>query len=514
MLRILGSRRRLCNGLTRRDLLTVGGLGLLGLSASDLAATEDGRLESERAKKRGFGQARACILLYLYGSPSQLELFDMKPAAPLDVRGELKPIASSLAGLEVCEYLPRTARVMDRVTVVRSLTHAYPQHSISFALTGVPAPDGALDANPRDPRHWPFLGSVVSYLRDRTQDTGRSSVPDNLALPFPISSKRPAFRYAGFQPAFLGSGYAAIWTEFRGQGTQHVVRPAYGNGGYWEGKDPYLGIEPACRFEISPDDGTLPQEALVQGRVAEAAPAMTLEGLEVRRSLLEQFDAARSDLENTLAGRALSRHQELAFNLLANERCRLALDVTRETATVREAYGMTLFGQATLTARRLIEAGCRFVTVVWDEYGVHNTAWDTHAQHFQRMKGELLPALDAAYATLIRDLEERGLLDETLVLCISEHGRTPRVNNAPGGGRDHWSGCYTNWFAGGGIARGRVIGRSDKIGSSPVERPLSPKDILATVYYLLGFDAKTTLRDRLDRPIPLSGGEIVGEMMG
>jgi uncharacterized protein (DUF1501 family) len=211
---------------------------------------------------------------------------------------------------------------------------------------------------------------------------------------------------------------------------------------------------------------------------------------------------------------ALDRHQEQAFALLTSAACRRALDLQEESPAAREAYGMTLFGQATLVARKLIEAGCRFVSVVWDEYGVHNTAWDTHAQHFERMKGELLPGLDRAYARLIGDLEERGMLDETLVLCMSEHGRTPRLSGAAGGGRDHWSAAYTNWFAGGGIARGTVVGKSDHIAGSVVERPISPKDVLATVYHLLGIDRQTSVSDRFGRPVALlPDGEVVPEML-
>jgi hypothetical protein len=409
--------------------------------------------------------------------------------------------------------------VMDRVAVVRSLSHPYPQHSISFALTGLPQAEGTLDMNPGDSRHWPFLGSVVGYLHDRARASQPPpDVPDNVALPFPISSMRPLFRYAGFQPAFLGSGHAPIWTEFRGQATRHVARAAQGNNPAWEGKDPYLGIEPDCRFEISANDGARPKDHDTIDRGPEAAqsdllPGVTLDRLDRRRSLLEQLDTARGGLDRVASAGGLPRNWELAFSLLTSENVRTALDVTREPPPLREAYGMTLFGQATLAARRLVEAGCRFVTVVWDEYGVHNTAWDTHGQHFERMKGELLPGLDLAFSALIVDLEARGLLDETLVLCLSEHGRTPKISDAPGGGRDHWSRAYTNWLAGGGIARGTVVGRTDKIAGDVVDRPLSPKDILATAYHLLGFRAETPLADQLGRPLPLVDGHVVPELL-
>jgi uncharacterized protein (DUF1501 family) len=173
---------------------------------------------------------------------------------------------------------------------------------------------------------------------------------------------------------------------------------------------------------------------------------------------------------------------------------------------------MTLFGQSCLVARRLVEAGSRFVTVFWDEYGLAGSGWDTHWDHYPRMKNELLPGLDRAWHGLISDLDARGLLDETLVLCVSEHGRTPRLQNAPGGGRDHWSQAYSCLFAGGGIARGKIVGKTDKIGGTVVDRPISPKDMLATVYHLLGVDHHITLVDRTGRPIPLVEGNVVKEM--
>src|SRR5207244_3748919 len=191
------------------------------------------------------------------------------------------------------------------------------------------------------------------------------------------------------------------------------------------------------------------------------------------------------------------------------------LDLNREPLALRDSYGMTLFGQAALAARRLVEAGSRFVTVFVDEYGLAGSGWDTHWDHYPRMKNELLPGLDRAYAGLIADLDSRGLLDETLVLCLSEHGRTPKLQNVPGGGRDHWSQAYSALFAGGGVARGRVVGRTDRQAGAVVERPVSPKDVLATVYHLLGIDPQTTLTDRGGRPLPLvGGGEVVREMLG
>jgi len=183
---------------------------------------------------------------------------------------------------------------------------------------------------------------------------------------------------------------------------------------------------------------------------------------------------------------------------------RTALDLGREPLALRETYGMTVFGQAALAARRLVEAGSRFVTVFWDEYGLAGSGWDTHWDHFNRMKNELTPGFDRALYGLIADLDARGLLDETLVLCLSEHGRTPKLSRAAGGGRDHWSRAYSAVLAGGGVARGRVVGKTDRIAGDVTERPVSPKDVLATTYHLLGIDPETTLTDRTGRPVPLA----------
>jgi len=204
----------------------------------------------------------------------------------------------------------------------------------------------------------------------------------------------------------------------------------------------------------------------------------------------------------------------MAYSLIGSEKVRTALDLSREPRRLRESYGMTIFGQAALTARRLIEAGSRFVSVFWDEYGLAGSAWDTHWDHYPRMKQELMPGFDLALAGLIEDLDARGLLDDTLVLCLSEHGRTPKLANVKGGGRDHWSRAYCGLLAGGGVARGKVVGKTDRIAGSVVERPTSPKDILATVYHLLGIDAETTLTDRTGRPMPLvPDGAVISEVL-
>jgi hypothetical protein len=497
MLRILGSPGRLCDGWTRREMLRVGGLSLFGLGLGDFLRLSNAQA-SVPQRPKSFGRARSCILLYLYGSPSQLETFDPKPDAPPEIRGELKAIRSALPGLDVGELLPSAAKVMDRVTVVRSLTHPYPIHGAAFALTGVPQIDIPMELNPRDGRHWPFIGSVVDYL-GRREGRKAPAVPANVALPFPFSSQRVGeVARAGPYAAFLGGAYNPVWTTFHGQATRTVVKTLAEQ--KLDVAEPYMGITSESRFELA-SATALPDE-------------ITLDRLDRRRSLVEQFDQARHDLGDTDAGRGTDRYREMAFNLIHSEKVRTALDLSQEPRALRESYGITLFGQASLAARRLVEAGSRFVTVIWDEYGLAGSGWDTHWEHYPRMKDELCPGLDRALFGLLSDLDGRGLLDETLVLLLSEHGRTPKIQSAKGGGRDHWSQAYSALLAGGGVARGRVVGKTDKIAGTVAERPVSPKDILATAYHLLGIDPETTLTDRTGRPVPLvAEGRVLPEVL-
>jgi hypothetical protein len=496
MLRVLGSTKRLCDGWTRREMLRAGGLSLLGVGLSDFFRLTEAQASHPR-RERSFGKAKSCILLYLYGSPSQLETFDMKPDAPPEIRGDFKPIRSNLPGIDVCELLPYTAKVMDRVTVLRSLTHPYPIHGVAYATTGVPAIDVPMELNPRDGRHQPFIGCVVDYLgRDRKK---AGTVPDNIALPFPFSSRRTGeVQRAGPYAAYLGTAFNPLWTEFRGEPTRRIVKTL--NQETLDVAEPYVGISAAGRFELADD--------------ADPAAGLTLDRLDTRRSLMEQFDQARRDLREADASRALDRHRQRAFDLIRSPKLRTALDLGKEPARLRESYGYTVFGQAAVAARRLVEAGSKFVTVTWDEYGLAGSAWDTHWEHYPRMKNELMPGFDRGFSGLIADLDQRGMLDETLVLVLSEHGRTPKLQSAKGGGRDHWSQAYSAVLAGGGIARGRVVGKTDKIAGTVVERPISPKDVLATVYHLLGIDPETVLYDRTNRPVPLvQNASVVSEAL-
>jgi Protein of unknown function (DUF1501) len=502
MLRVLGGPKRFCDGLTRRELLQIGSLGLSGVPLTHAQAPSSHQSAATGPSLSGFGQAKACILLFMYGSPSQLETFDPKPDAPVEVRGELGCISTCVPGLNICERLPRLAQVMDKVSLIRSVSHPYPIHGVAFATTGNPRIDLSMELNPRDVNHWPFIGSVVDHVDGRRKSVPavRSSpVPRNLVLPWAFSSQRVGeVARAGPYGGFLGQSYDPSSTEFVGKGTTKARKTLAGQ--VWEETEPNRGITRESRFQL--------------GAVSHLGPELTLDRLDGRRTLLEQIEQFRRTADAPAVRSGIDRHRAMAYDLLGSERLRQAFDLGAEADETRDLYGMTLFGQATLTARRLVEAGGRFITVFWDEFGLAGTGWDTHWDHFPRMKDELLPGLDVTFSGLLIDLDWRGQLDETLVVLLSEHGRTPKLATVQGGGRDHWSRCYSVVMAGGGVKRGCVLGKSDKIASDPLERRVSPKDILATIYHLLGIDPATTLTDQQGRPMALAPeAEVVVEIL-
>ena len=500
MLRILSSEKKLCDGLSRRDLLQVGGLGLCGLGLDHLLASPTLKAsETMSGAASSFGRAKNCILLYLYGAPSQLETFDMKPEAPVEIRGSMRPIPSAIPGIDVCEHLPEIAKMLDRVTVVRSVTHPYPIHGVAFATTGIPAIDVAMELAPYDSRHHPYFGSVVQYL-DHLAAGGRlGDVPQNVALPFQFSSQRVGeVSRAGPYASFLGSTFNPTWTEYVGRSTRSVIKTLGDK--KIEVHDPYVACSDDSHFRFA---ATSP------------LPDISIDRLNRRRSLLEQFDDSRRMLEKSPGPQSLARYQDLAFSMITSPKVSQALDVRSEPQSTRDLYGMSLFGQSCLAARRMVEAGTRLVSVFWDEYGLAGDAWDTHWNHFPRMLNQLLPPFDKAFSGLVLDLEQRGMLDDTLVVVLSDHGRTPKLSPAQGGGRDHWSLAYSLAFAGGGIAKGNVVGATDREAGTVTDRPVSPKDLLATMYHLLGYDPHSRIPDRAGSMIPLvpESADVVQEML-
>lgn len=500
MLRILGTTRTLCDGVSRRDLLHIGGLGALGLGMAE--ALQAAQSPGASAASASFGKAKHCILLFPYGSPSSHETFDPKPDAPAEIQGEMKAISTCVPGLQICDQLPRIAKVMDELTVVRSMTHPYPVHGLAYAVTGLPTYTPELETRARDSRQWPFIGSIVDYLDSRERAEPASGVPRNLGLPWLVNAKTdlPAVN-AGPFAAFLGPKYDPVWTDFDGPGLH--IAPLSTVGQTKRYRDPFGGTTPEGRFRLA------------QGMDERAD--ISVERLRLRRSLLAQFDESRRTLDQSAAVDAMDQQRQLAWSLLTSTKIRDALDIGREPQAVREAYGMTLFGQSCLAARRLIEAGGRFVSVFWDCFGQFaNGGWDTHQYHYPRLRELLLPGFDLAYPALISDLRDRGLLDETLVIWMSEHGRTPKLDSGkPGAGRDHWSRAYSVTLAGGGAARGKIVGQTTRDGGDVLDNPVSPKDILATAFHLLGIDPETTVPDQLGRPYPIAGdGKLRPELLG
>lgn len=494
MIPLLGNPKQLCDGVTRRDLLHLGGLSLFGLNLADFS-----RLQAAQSNPAGsdhFGRAKSCIMVYLVGAPPQHETFDPKPEAPGDIQGEMKAISTNVDGISICERLPRTAQIADRLTFIRSMTHEFPFHLINYAVSGIPRPNTRVEADPNDRTEWPFIGSVMDYLAAQHNPLERPAIPRNVAIPFPVY-RHVNFRLLGGPYAgFLGQHYDPLWTAFNKLGTREVPVLAEGS----EKRDPFAGIKPEDRFELGGDPGKDPP---------------SLERVGLRRALLEQFDTTRRELELHPRVLGYDRHQSTAYEMLTNSGLARALDVQQEPEVMRQAYGINLFGQSLLAARRIIEAGGKFVTVFWDTYGHFANGWDTHSNHYPRLKDFLLPVFDLSFPAFIQDMESRGLLDETLVLCLSEHGRTPQLNKRPGNGREHWSRVYSIALAGAGIKRGQVIGQSDKIGGDVKTNPISPKDVLASAFHLLGVHPETTVPDPLGRPQPVAGeGAVRHEFFG
>jgi hypothetical protein len=496
--------------ISRRDVLQASALGMAGFTVGQQALASP---EPTTVDLPQFGRAKACILLFLFGAPPQHETFDPKPDAAAEIQGQLKAIPTSLPGVPFCEGLPLTAQVADRLTVVRSMTHPFPLHCVAYALSGLPNYTVDLETKPRDPTHWPYFGSIADHLWAR-QGVPDGDLPRHVGLPWVFNSQvDDAGLLAGPYASFLGQRHDPLWAKFEGKPLR--VAPKCRHEQTKEYVDPYASVEADCRFEI---DGA--------GRFGENVDD---ERFLLRRELLGRFPlrpvsdrAARATAGLPLntpprsTSDAYSLQQQRALSLLTSTSLRSALDVSREPAAVREDYGYTLFGQSCLAARRLVEAGTKFVTVFWDAYGTYfSGGWDTHQNHYPRLTQYLLPGFDRAYAALIRDLDQSGLLDDTLVICMGEHGRTPQIDSKPAGAaRHHWSQVYSATLAGGGVPRGAVIGRSDAIGGQVLDTPISPKDIHATTFHLLGLDPHALMYDRQRRPYPVSGaGEVRAELL-
>jgi hypothetical protein len=430
----------------RRQLLKFGGLASLGLGLPRL-------LQAQTAAKPRADRLQSCILLYYYGGPSQLDTWDLKPNAPAEVRGEFRPIATSVPGLHIGEHLPRTARIMHKLAVIRSMHHPMRNHNSAAveSLCGRTPLRGDLELLANDPNSFPCYGSALSFLTP-----GSPEMPTHVALPHVMHN---VVVLPGQNAGFLGAAY-----------------------------DP---------FQITRD----PNQPDFRVGELELTEDLSRARLESRESLLARLDTRARHAERE----PMRQFQQRAFDLLRSERVRRAFDVGHEAPSVRERYGRNTLGQSLLLARRLVEAGVHFINVN-DKISNGQTAnWDSHENNFGRLKNDLLPPADQAFTALIDDLDDRGLLDTTLVVAIAEFGRTPRING--NAGRDHWPDCFSVVLAGGGVRGGAVHGSSDRFAAYPATDPVTPGDLAATVFERFGLDPSTEIRDITGRPYRLADGE-------
>jgi hypothetical protein len=445
MLDILGQgRATTCNGTTRRDFLKVGALGAIGFSLADFFAA--------KAAGRVIGRdERSAIMIFNLGAPSQLDTFDMKPDAPAEIRGPFKPISTKSPDIQISEIFPLHAKVADRFSLVRSCHHGGAAvHDAGWQVmqTGRVFTGGV---------NTPHVGSVVSHLMGR-----KSDLPSFVVLPQTMG------RGGGNLPNGQAGGFLG------------------------KANDPFsLMADPSQPNFKVPD--LLPPVEFDAARLAR------------RQKLRQVVDSAVKDFEGSENAKLMDENFHAAFRLMSSREAREAFDLSKEPPGMRERYGMNRFGQCCLLARRLVEAGVRFVTIntfltVFDEI-----TWDIHGTKpftsIEGMKNIVAPMYDRAYSALIEDLDQRGMLDATLVCNLAEFGRTPRVN--PAGGRDHWPQCFTCYFAGGGVKGGRVVGSSDPIGAVPADRPVEPADVVATIFHSLGLNLERTLPGPSGRPFPL-----------
>lgn len=428
-----------CEGFARRDFLKIGAAGLFGLSLPQLLQLE--ARASNRPNNGARRRATSVIMVWLAGGPATIDMWDLKPEASEGVRGEFRPIATSAPGVQISEHLPRMARVMDRCTVVRSLAHTIPSHGPAtvFMTTG---------NKPTPALQYPSLGSLVTRLMPAAQ-----------GVPPYVSFSELRNGSAGLA-GYLGTAYNPFIVEGAGAARR-------GRG----------------------------QAASLRVRGITLPTGFTLEQLENRDRLLQRFDSAFAETDrNADLVDGLDAFHRQALDILRSDSTRNAFDLDQEPESMRERYGMNSFGQGALAARRLVESGVRFVTI-------STGGWDTHNQTFVSHRTRLLPNLDQTLSALIADLDGRGMLDDTIVYCAGEFGRTPRVN--PRAGRDHWARSMAVVLAGGGFHRGYAHGTTDREGMAPATEPCTPDDVAATIFNQMGIDPHQELMTPTGRPIQL-----------
>lgn len=449
----IGCRDFLQTRMSRRRLLQIGGLGVGGLTLGQF-------LRAEAQNKKSKSTARSVILLFQFGGPSHIDTFDPKPQAPREIRGEFATVPTCVPGIQVTEHLPLLAKCVDKFALVRSVQHNRSNHNSGayYSLTGRQPLIDIVTAN-ASAVDFPHPGSIVSYLEKKKQ-----AVPAFVALPTMIADG--PFRTPGEFAGFLGKMHDPLWV---------------------------LHDPNSKAFNV--DELALP--AGVDGR-----------RVEHRQEVLRDLDARSRLADRQAAVKGMTEYQSRAVDLLTSPATKKAFALHEESPKLRDRYGRNTYGQSVLLARRLVEAGVRFVTVY---YSAGIGGWDTHKDNFSTLKNSRLPHTDHAVSSLLEDLHDRGLLGETLVYWTGDFGRTPKVNKDAG--RDHWPPCQTVLMAGGGIRGGQVYGASDLSGAFPHDHPLRPDDITATVFQALGLHPETTIYDQLGRPMPISAGKAITALM-
>lgn len=468
MLSMLDRPTRLCDGFSRREAMRVGGLSAIGLSLPHLIRRQAAAHNPEDTSP-GFGRAKSVILLWLLGGPPQHETWDPKPDAPKEIRGEYRCIESVIPGLRVGELMPRTAMHTDKLAVLRAVVTKDQAHSSSGyqMLTGVPhQPLSQENVTSKAPNLSPSHAAIMRALHP-----DRDGMPSSIALPYHIANDG------------------------------EILWPGQGAGILGRKYNPWLINCDPSRADFRIPDLALPDDISSQRFTS-------------RRTLLTNLDPLRAGIERAGAAGRFNQQTEQAFDLLTGNSARRAFEIDEEAAATRDRYGRNRFGQSVLLARRLVEAGVSLIQVNWTRVeGVpKNGSWDTHANHFADLKNHLMPRMDQAYSTLLQDLSERGLLDETLIVWLGEFGHTPRING--NGGRDHWGNCFSVAFGGAGVRRGMIHGESDAHAAFPVAGIVTPADITATIFHCLGFSPETLLHDQTGRPFPLSRGHVIREITG
>jgi hypothetical protein len=490
MIRIPGQPGRdLCDerggAMTRRDLLRVGGSGLLGLSLGSMLQLQASADEKQTGGGPGWGSAKSIIMVYLQGGPSHLDLWDPKENVPDNVRSTLKNISTKIPGVQFTEALPKLAQVNDRFTMIRSMSYtpvglfnhtAAIYQMMTGWTTDKVSPSGQLE--PPDPKDFPNFGSqIVRILPPKVP------MLPFVMLPRPLQESNVVGK--GGTAGFLGRAY-----------DPYTLYP--------DGDD----MDMAKMDHVRVDDLKLP-------------PDVFTVRLERRARLRDAIDSNMPDIEKAVAQHNLNEYYQRALSLVTSGRARLAFDLEQESKATRDRYGRNTFGQSCLLARRLVEAGTRVVEVIWPKVAnSDNHSWDHHVELTHRMKNLSGPMLDAGLSGLIADLDERGLLKETLVVAVGEFGRAPQKGISTSGngnsadGRDHWPYCYTSVVAGAGMRRGYVHGKSDKTGSAPLEDPVHPGELLASIYYAFGIDPGTIVYNHLNQPRELVQAHPVTKLFG